>query len=241
MSNKVFLTGIIALTICGVTSMTAQVGINTEKPTTSLDIVQPDSTNNPGHGFRLRDGNEDAGKVLTSDVGGTGTWKYTALQMIESKKENVQTNIPLTSDSTWKVCNMTITLPPGSWKVDYNAKCYRLPGDVNILNPDCFFIETSLCDDASTPNPTPDIPIIYQLISCSYVADPYLETLGIRHNQSVQAAPSGFWILNNTSGSAKTYHIITRCAAQSVKYPDSYLTFSPNDREDKMVATPILP
>ena len=43
MSNKVFLTGIIALTICGVTSMTAQVGINTETPKATLEVVAKDT------------------------------------------------------------------------------------------------------------------------------------------------------------------------------------------------------
>ena len=77
-NKKVFLTGIIALTICGVTSMTAQVGINTETPKTTLDIVSDTavaSGGQHGQGFRLIDDNQNSGRVLTSNTDGVGTWE----------------------------------------------------------------------------------------------------------------------------------------------------------------------
>ena len=78
MNKRVFLVGFIALTMCGITSMTAQVGINTETPTNKgLHIVQSgDTTGTANHGqaFRLEDGNQGTGKVLTSDASGNATW-----------------------------------------------------------------------------------------------------------------------------------------------------------------------
>jgi hypothetical protein len=72
MKRKVILTlGIIAL-MSGA-AMFAQVGVNTDTPKTTLDIVQKDQTVK-GKGFRLDDGNQGAGKILTSDADGAGTW-----------------------------------------------------------------------------------------------------------------------------------------------------------------------
>jgi hypothetical protein len=74
MNKKTFLTAaLIAATAMGIN---AQVGINTDSPTATLDIIQMDKATNPGHGFRLDDGNQAAGKILTSDTDGVGTWEY---------------------------------------------------------------------------------------------------------------------------------------------------------------------
>jgi hypothetical protein len=68
--KKTFLS--IAVALFGL-SANAQVGINTETPKTTLDIVQEDQTTK-GKGFRLDDGNQAAGYVLTGDADGIGTW-----------------------------------------------------------------------------------------------------------------------------------------------------------------------
>ena len=238
MSKKVFLMGIIALE-CGVTTLTAQVGINTETPKTTLDIVQKDKTT-PGQGFRLDDGNEYANYVLTTAADGTATWKPAAITMIKGIKVAGQTQIPLTSDSTWKVCNMSITLPPGTWKVDYCGKFWRLSGDTNIPYADSFWIYTSLCDDPSMPNVSSNLSGL-SYISWSFTANPYLEGLGRRHDLNVEGTPSGFWIVTNTSGNTKTYYLMMEVCSQSAKYPTSYIVWSGTDGENKMVATPVLP
>ncbi|MDR1653057.1 MAG: hypothetical protein LBS01_05310 [Prevotellaceae bacterium] len=71
MKKSILTLGIIAL-MSGA-ALSAQVGINTDNPTATLDIVQKDQTLK-GKGFRLDDGNQGAGKILTSDSDGTGTW-----------------------------------------------------------------------------------------------------------------------------------------------------------------------
>ncbi|GHT18275.1 hypothetical protein FACS189429_4480 [Bacteroidia bacterium] len=94
MKRKVFLTaGIIAL-LSGA-ALNAQVGINTETPQTTLDIVQADKTTNKGHGFRLADGNEGTGKYLVSDANGVGTWQAgTQFQQISDLFEVIPQNDP---------------------------------------------------------------------------------------------------------------------------------------------------
>jgi hypothetical protein len=59
-----------------VTAAKAQVGVNTSTPSNKgLHIVQTDKTGGNGQAFRLEDGNEAAGKILTSDANGNGTWQ----------------------------------------------------------------------------------------------------------------------------------------------------------------------
>jgi hypothetical protein len=80
MNKKTFLAAaLIAATVVGIN---AQVGINTDAPKTTLDIVQPDQMVK-GQGFRLDDGNQVDGKVLTSDDDGIGTWKFAALKLFQ--------------------------------------------------------------------------------------------------------------------------------------------------------------
>ncbi|MDR1652944.1 MAG: hypothetical protein LBS01_04730 [Prevotellaceae bacterium] len=54
--------------------LNAQVGINTDNPQATLDVVQKDKTV-PGQAIRIDDGNQAAGKVLTSDANGVGSWQ----------------------------------------------------------------------------------------------------------------------------------------------------------------------
>ncbi|MDR1652055.1 MAG: hypothetical protein LBS01_00110 [Prevotellaceae bacterium] len=73
MKKSILILGLAALMSSG-QSLFAQVGINTDAPKTTLDIVQKDTATVKGRGFRLVDGNEAAGKVLTSNDDGEGTW-----------------------------------------------------------------------------------------------------------------------------------------------------------------------
>ena len=138
MTTKVFLMGIIALA-CGVTSMTAQVGINTEKPKTTLDIVGDTavaSGGQHGQGFRLIDGNQAAGKVLTSDDDGVGSWQLAPLSLITGTWDNVDANVPvalttaiiLNSPSTYT--GLSVTLPPGKYMMFVQVGYYVVPDRV---------------------------------------------------------------------------------------------------------------
>ena len=72
--------GAIALTMSSAAlNVNAQVGINTENPKATLDIVQRDTATVKGKGFRLIDGNQHSGYVLTTDAAGNGTWKLGTL------------------------------------------------------------------------------------------------------------------------------------------------------------------
>jgi len=73
---KFLLMGGIALAMSCV-SLNAQVGINTETPSNKgLHILQLDTVGaeKHGHAFRLEDGNQAQGYLLTTDANGNGTW-----------------------------------------------------------------------------------------------------------------------------------------------------------------------
>jgi hypothetical protein len=117
MNRKTFLTA--ALIAATVTGINAQVGINTDVPKATLDIVQPDQTVK-GKGFRLDDGNQAAGKILTSDADGTGTWKMVGIPM-----KVVSGLFPTRTAPYWTgtidIEDVYIDLPPGQYLVFLNV------------------------------------------------------------------------------------------------------------------------
>jgi hypothetical protein len=85
--------------------------------------------------IRLIDGSQAAGKVLTSDANGTGTWQTPAVNMISgvvTSGQNLQVSLgtlAATANSspkytTWGSSRVTmlpgcsITLPPGMWRIE---------------------------------------------------------------------------------------------------------------------------
>jgi hypothetical protein len=84
--KRFFTAGIIALIFSA--SLNAQVGINTDNPQTTLDIVQQDQSTK-GKGFRLDDGNQGAGRVLVSDADGVGTWGTPIVTLMQLGKKKI--------------------------------------------------------------------------------------------------------------------------------------------------------
>ena len=151
MSKKVFLAGFIALA-CGVTSMTAQVGINTETPSNKgLHIVQSGDTTgltNHGQAFRLEDGNQAAGKVLTSDNDGNATWEEPITSVTLKGVITPNQNIPIPMDASsfvWQGTtantylsqivtmdpNSYIDLPNGLWRINAELPV-QVQQDINV-------------------------------------------------------------------------------------------------------------
>lgn len=126
---------------------TGNVGIGTATPSVKLDINSGGTITTPVSGFKLVDGNEEVGKILTSDSQGIGTWKKPGNSTI------ILGDIPASS-ITRQVTNdvsysgMSITLPRGSFQVNFTVWCAPVGdrADNSVTTPDRFasvFFSTS--------------------------------------------------------------------------------------------------
>jgi len=107
--------------------VSAQVTIGSgDLPQATLDIV-----GNPseiGKAFRMKDGNEADGKVLTVGDNGIATWRNVALHIIDGKFDPVERPISLSLDyyktdygRVFRDTNSYIDLPPGRYMVLYSV------------------------------------------------------------------------------------------------------------------------
>jgi hypothetical protein len=115
--RKIILT--IATAIIVFATASAQVGVNTDSPKTTLDIVQKDTAAVKGKGFRLIDGNELTGRVLMSDDDGVGTWQQQVVTPVLFGSFANESGKNLYKVITeWLPSKAYIDLPNGTWRVD---------------------------------------------------------------------------------------------------------------------------
>jgi hypothetical protein len=140
--KKTFLTAaLIAATVTGV---------NTDTPKATLDIVQKDQTVK-GKGFRLDDGDQTNGYVLTSDADGIGTWRMPAggtkfgFNTIRSGVEQIYACPTQGVSSINQIEDVIvfsdyyIDLEPGVWRIDF-----LIP--MQVQNPEVFTQPTSMVE-----------------------------------------------------------------------------------------------
>ncbi|MCL1867413.1 MAG: hypothetical protein FWF72_00460 [Paludibacter sp.] len=243
--KQVILAGIFALTMSGAAlKISAQVGINIDTPKTTLDVVQEDQTTH-GKGFRLDDGNQADGKVLTSDTDGIGTWQLFGLKMIEENPYdiNYQTDSISFVKNVYCATGQSITLTAGKWKVDLVAvlsvslsKSWAIP----IPPGEWAWIYFQLTDNPNTATlvRTSDVAEGKQLVSMLYTV---IKPLSSVYNIYQFATTQGFWTVNNTISTDKTYWVFAQLQTVSTNLPNSYLyRILCIQWENKLVAIPIL-
>ena len=93
------------------------VGIGTTSPEVKLHIKTEGTVSNPLSGFRLEDGNQGLGNVLTSDAGGLATWMTLVYSdAISFVKPAACPNLAVPTNNYY-FTNAYIDLPPGRWVV----------------------------------------------------------------------------------------------------------------------------
>ena len=93
------------------------VGIGTTNPEVKLHIKTEGTVSNPMSGFRLEDGNQGLGKVLTSDASGLATWMTLVYSdAISFVKPAACPNLAVPTNNYY-FTNAYIDLPPGRWVV----------------------------------------------------------------------------------------------------------------------------
>ncbi len=97
---------------------TGNVGIGTTSPGTKLEI----NNGTTNGAVKIVDGTQGAGKVLTSDANGVGTWQVPAGTIITGVVPSTVTNfIPTTYSPQTFYTGTYITLPAGEWRIDMLA------------------------------------------------------------------------------------------------------------------------
>ena len=86
-------------------------------PQATLDIVGTYPTDaDKGKAFRLDDGNQAPGKILTCGENGVGTWQLSTVSLIQGTWDDVNANEPLsTSKDAPTYTGLSVTLPPGKY------------------------------------------------------------------------------------------------------------------------------
>ena len=124
---------IAVLLLCALVIAKAQVTIGSGAlPQATLDIVCSYSNDSEkGKAFRLDDGNQAPGKVLTCAENGVGSWQLSTVSLITGSWDNVNANEPLSTDqSAPTYMGLSATLPPGKYmmfvQVGYTVAANRL-------------------------------------------------------------------------------------------------------------------
>ncbi len=196
------------------------VGIGTIAPTQKLEVQTGGTSTSPVTGFKLTDGNQKQGYVLTSDANGVGTWKTTVMTMATGTFTANTNDMPFFQTTTggvdWIQTGGSITLNPGVWKVDLiellrgdALNSYELP-----VSAWCW-IRFTLADSNTATTPSADFvrlqsngtlipdPANVQLVSTGYQG---LQSAG----ESRFAYAQGTFLVRNSGTTPKTYYIVTQ-------------------------------
>jgi hypothetical protein len=160
------------------------VGINNAAPTQTLDITGK---------IKIADGSQGAGRVLTSDASGVGTW-VTSTGVTPAVFGSFGTGVPLDNSGNFYT-TANITLPPGKWII--NATYLMTP---NFLTPlsagQGVWVRTYFTDGAAIATGTTNI-----ITGSSSLIS------GSLNFPSLYGTVNGQVMINNNTGGNKTYHV----------------------------------
>ena len=198
-------TSLLGMMVLAPMGATAQVTIGSgDLPQATLDIIG-DTLNVHGEAFRLIDGNQALGKILTCQENGIGTWQPNC---IEGKFDGSQLFIPFAdnTDRFIQYAGASITLPPGKWVV-ISGTLLTLISDISALNSaitaDNFaWVRFTLSDSPADGFWTASGDL-NGTDTGAMIRGPFLSS----HNLTYEFANREL-IINNTSGADKTYYLM---------------------------------
>ncbi|MDR1652266.1 MAG: hypothetical protein LBS01_01195 [Prevotellaceae bacterium] len=215
MKKGILILGVLAL-MSGGQSLSAQVGINTDAPKTTLDIVQKDTATVKGKGFRLVDGNERKDFALMCDSDGVGTWRQLTMPVIFGKfKTDKKLFFPFKdvgsdqytwhgtteADSAFLNTGAYIELPPGMWRVDGTFIINGDPIDSIKTNDYKLWLRGTFGDNDTVRHISPDMGFTADIDNNKLIS-------GMKDPNSNYAFLSGSVIIRNTGKTTKRYYFI---------------------------------
>lgn len=177
---------------------TGNVGIGTTTPTTALHVQNATSP-----AFRLVDGTQAAGRILTSDANGNASWQTLAVTSVAGTLPSSPTSFTSYGSGTPAVISEYtggyITLPPGKWLIGVGSTVSINSNTQTVINSDGSLWCTANFSDSSTSG-----TVTADLIS-SYTGQ--RGTAGVVARGANKAFVAGYCAVNNTSGTNKTYYL----------------------------------
>ena len=237
----------------------AQVTIGSRAlPQATLDIIG-DTLNVHGKGFRLIDGNQSTGKVLTCRENGIGTWEYVALYRIAGTKPPTS-HPPLQFALNYngieseyiRQTGASITLPPGKWEVRVNTLISIVdvstsPTHQHNLTANDFAWVRSTFTDSPTIEGVPYnegviTPDIVTTESGSFTSGRVSGPKTLKGSRSCFGLIQGTVIIHNKSKTDKTYYYVAGYFDTSSAFTAQQvvLRVSAGGGESSIVATPVL-
>jgi trimeric autotransporter adhesin len=160
------------------------VGINNPNPTQQLDISGK---------IKIADGSQGAGRVLTSDASGVGTW-VTNTGVTPAVFGSFGVGVPLDNSGNFYT-TANITLPPGKWII--NATYLMTPSFITPLSAgQGIWVRTYFTDGAAIATETTNI-----------VAGSSSLISGSLNFPSLYGTVNGQVMIHNNTGANKTYHV----------------------------------
>lgn len=180
-----------------IVTSTGQTGIGTIVPSTQLHIKTASAQN----ALRINDGTEKAGRVLYSQLDGTGVWSpYGSYTLIEIPLGANQTFAISEVNGVFKNSGTSFQLDPGIWMIDLQILVYHFTGSgsTNSTNyNDRAWFKFGLSDSASTWGQSGD-----HISGTATLVCDFLYKVGASYNMI-----PGVFFLNNQTNAKKTYYL----------------------------------
>lgn len=167
-----------------------KLGLGTALPTNMLTVN--------GGKFQYLDGTQTDGNVLTSDSNGVASWQRPSSGTnTVTMTASTGIDIPSTTGSSYIQTGQIVVLPPGKWLVSVEMlltenlrnTCCGASTDIN----ETWWVRSSFSESSSSTAVSPDIE------SHQYIS-------GLLTSSSRFGMLKGSVVINNTSGSNKTYY-----------------------------------
>lgn len=196
------------------------VGIGTTTPTRRLHI-----NNDSAGAFRITDGTQANGRVLTSDAAGVATWRDLSINNVSGFISTAGVSIPYNTFNFLRT-GCSISLPPGRWAVNVTMLMRRqLTGPTP--NNSSFWLRTSFTTLNQATLTQAELNAHNDIVGGLYISGNY-------PGSSIYSLVQGMVIINNTTAGNRTYYYV----AGNVDYintTDTLINFGRNTLGENVI------
>ncbi|NDW10571.1 hypothetical protein [Dysgonomonas sp. 520] len=172
-----------------------RVGVGTNVPQTKVDI----RSSTQGGGFRLQDGSQADGRVLTSDASGNAKWRSHGIQTVNAVWNGDKSFFITDTTSQFVSTGSTITLPPGRWLVQIH---FLLANAASSTMQSPYWVRSSFTDGVVPVGTSMSVDSVY---TSDFEGE---NKLAAGMGYGIYSAVLGSVVLNNATNANKTYTFV---------------------------------